>query len=94
MNVRISNTLQSEKLTNVQLRNQWNSIDWKNAEKHVNRLQVRITKAVIEGKWWLVKRLQYLLTHSYFAKLLATRNINQNKGKRTAGIDGETWSSP
>lgn len=94
MNVRISNTLQSEKLTNVQLRNQWNSIDWKKVEKHVNRLQVRITKAVIEGKWWLVKRLQYLLTHSYFAKLLATRNTNQNKGKRTAGIDGETWSSP
>jgi len=73
MNVRISNTLQSEKLTNVQLRNQWNSIDWNKVEKHVNRLQVRITKAVIEGKWWLVKRLQYLLTHSYFAKLLATR---------------------
>ncbi|MCD4797782.1 MAG: group II intron reverse transcriptase/maturase, partial [Methanosarcinales archaeon] len=93
MNVRISNTLQGEKLTNVQLRNQWNSIDWKKVEKHVNRLQVRITKAVIEGKWWLVKRLQYLLTHSYFAKLLATRNTNQNKGKRTAGIDGETWSS-
>ncbi|MCD4810344.1 MAG: group II intron reverse transcriptase/maturase [Methanosarcinales archaeon] len=94
MNVRISNTLQGEKLTNVQLRNQWNSIDWKKVEKHVNRLQVRITKAVIEGKWWLVNRLQYLLTHSYFAKLLATRNTNQNKGKRTAGIDGETWSSP
>jgi RNA-directed DNA polymerase len=54
MNVRISNTLQGEKLTNVQLRNQWNSIDWKKVEKHVNRLQVRITKAVIEGKWWLV----------------------------------------
>ncbi|MCD4766783.1 MAG: group II intron reverse transcriptase/maturase, partial [Methanosarcinales archaeon] len=94
MNVRISNTLQGEKLTNVQLRNQWNSIDWKKVEKHVNRLQVRITKAVIEGKWWLVNRLQYLLTHSYFAKLLATRNTNRNKGKRTAGIDGETWSSP
>lgn len=94
MNVRISNTLQGEKLTNVQLRNQWNIIDWKKVEKHVNRLQVRITKAVIEGKWYLVKRLQYLLTHSYYAKLLATRKTNQNKGKRTAGIDGETWSSP
>jgi len=40
------------------------------------------------------KRIQYLLTHSYYAKLLATRNPTQNKGKRTAGIDGETWSSP
>jgi RNA-directed DNA polymerase len=30
----------------------------------------------------------------YYAKLLATRNPTQNKGNRTAGIDGETWSSP
>jgi RNA-directed DNA polymerase len=59
----------------------------------VNRLQIRITKAVKKGKWYLVKRLQHLLTHSHYAKLLATRNPTLNKGKRTAGIDGETWSS-
>jgi len=29
-----------------------------------------------------------------FAKLLATRKPTQNTGKRTAGVDGETWSSP
>jgi RNA-directed DNA polymerase len=94
MKVRNSITPQGEKLTNLQLRDQWNNINWKKVEKHVNRLQVRITKAVKQGKWYLVKRLQYLLTHSYYAKLLATRNPTQNKGKRTAGIDGETWSSP
>ncbi len=94
MKVRNSITPKGEKLTNIQLRNQWNNIDWKKVEKHVNRLQVRITKAVNESKCYLVKRLRYLLTHSYYAKLLATRNPTQNKGKRTAGIDGETWSSP
>ncbi len=93
MKVRNSITPQGEKLTNVQLRDQWNNIDWEKVEKHVNRLQVRITKAVKEAKWYLVKKLQYLLTHSYYAKLLAARNPTQNKGKRTAGIDGETWSS-
>ncbi len=41
----------------------------------------------------MVKRLQYLLTHSHFAKLLATRKPTQNTGKRTAGVDGETWST-
>ncbi len=46
------------------------------------------------GIWYIVKRLQYLLTHSFYAKLLATRKVTQNRGKRTAGIDGETWSSP
>lgn len=93
MKVRNSITLQGEKLTNVQLGNQWNNIDWNKAENHVNRLQTRITKAVTECKWYLVKRLQYLLTHSYYAKLLATRKPTQNTGKRTAGVDGETWSS-
>lgn len=94
MKARGSITSKDEKLANMQLKNQWNNIDWKKAEKHVNRLHIRVTKAVKEGTWHLVKRLQYLLTHSYYAKLLATRNVTQNKGKRTAGIDGETWSSP
>ena len=94
MKARNSIASEDEKLANKQLKNQWNSIDWKSVEKHVNRIQVRITKAVKECKWYLVKRMQYLLTHSYYAKLLATRNPTQNKGKRTAGIDGETWSSP
>jgi RNA-directed DNA polymerase len=93
MKVRNSITPQGEKLTNMQFRKQWNNIDWKKAEKHVNRLQVRITKAVQECKWYLVKRLQHLLTQSYYAKLLAAIKPTQNMGKRTAGVDGETWSS-
>ncbi len=84
-----------EKLTDKQqLKFQWNHINWNKVETHVNRLQVRITKAVIEGNWNLVKRLSYLLTHSHYAKLLAVRNVIQNKGKRTAGVDGELWSTP
>jgi RNA-directed DNA polymerase len=94
--VKVSHSItpQGEKLTNVKLKSQWNSFDWKKVEEHVNRLQTRIAKAVKNEKWSLVKRLQHLLTHSYYAKLLAVKNITQNKGKRTAGIDGETWSSP
>ena len=44
---------------------QWKSIDWKKAETEVNRLQARIAKATQEKKWNTVRRLQYLLTHSY-----------------------------
>jgi RNA-directed DNA polymerase len=94
VNSRISITPQGEKLENMQLEDQWNNIDWKKVEKHVNRLQARIAKAVKNGIWYLVKRLQHLLTHSFYAKLLAIRRVNQNRGRRTAGIDGETWSSP
>jgi len=93
MKVRNSTTSKDEKLTNVQLQDQWSNINWKKVEKHVNRLQVRITKAVKAGKWYLVKRLQYLITHSHYAKLLAVKKPTQNTGKRTAGVDGETWSS-
>ena len=94
MNVSHSITPKGEKLTNTQLGDQWNNINWKIVEKFVNRLQTRIAKAVRMGKWNLVKRLQYLLTQSHYAKLLAVKKVNQNQGKRTAGIDGETWSSP
>jgi RNA-directed DNA polymerase len=94
VNTRISITSQDEKLVNMQLKDQWNNINWKEVEEHINRLQTRIAKAVKDGTWYLVKRLQYLLTNSFYAKLLAVRKVNQNRGKRTAGIDGETWSSP
>ena len=73
---------------------QWKSIDWKKAEAEVNRLQTRIAKATQENKWNTVKRLQYLLTHSYYAKVLAVRKVTTNKGKKTPGVDGVLWSTP
>lgn len=76
------------------LSRQWETIDWGKAEKEVNRLQARIAKAVREKKWHTAKRLQYLLTHSYYAKVLAVRKVISNRGKRTAGIDKELWRSP
>ena len=83
-----------EKLTNMQLKAMWNNTNWCKVEKHVNRLQIRITKAVIQKKWNSAKRLSYLLTHSHYAKLLSVRKVIQNKGKRTAGIDGIQWKTP
>jgi RNA-directed DNA polymerase len=73
---------------------EWFSVDWAKVEKEVNKLQVRIAKAAINRKWNDVKRFQYLLTNSYYAKLLAVRKVTTNKGKNTAGVDGETWSTP
>lgn len=78
----------------VQLEHQWKSIDWKKAEAEVSRLQARIAKATQEKKWNTVKRLQYLLTHSYYAKALAVRKVTTNKGKHTPGIDKELWNTP
>ena len=71
------------------LERQWKTIDWKKAEAVVSRLQARIAKATQEKKWNAVKRLQYLLTHSYYAKALAVRKVTTNKGKNTPGVDKE-----
>jgi len=87
-------SVKDKSLTNTHLRQKWNNINWHVVKKSVNKLQVRITKAVKQNKWHHVKRLEYLLTHSYHAKLLAVRKVTQNKGKRTAGIDGKKWLTP
>ena len=95
--VNVSNSitpLKGERLTDMRQKLHWTNVDWDEVEKHVNRLQTRITKAVKQRKWHLVKRLQYLLTQSFYAKLLAVKRVTQNKGKRTAGIDGAKWITP
>ena len=71
----------------------WNQIDWKKAEEQVNRLQIRIVKATLEQKWRLIKRLQYLITNSFYAKALTVRRVVTNSGKKTPGIDGVLWKA-
>ncbi|MBQ6387493.1 MAG: reverse transcriptase N-terminal domain-containing protein, partial [Ruminococcus sp.] len=56
-------------------------------------LQFRIAKATLENKQNTVKRLQYLLTHSFYAKLIAVKRVTTNKGKRTASVDGVLWKT-
>ena len=72
----------------------WHTIDWSKVHSHVRRLQVRIVKATQEGRWGKVQALQRLLTHSFSGKALAVKRVTENRGKRTAGVDGETWNTP
>jgi RNA-directed DNA polymerase len=72
----------------------WNRIDWRKVKANVRRLQTRIVKAIEAGRWGKVKALQHLLTHSFSGKALSVRRVTENRGKRTPGIDGETWNTP
>ena len=73
----------------------WQSINWKQIEKIVFKLQKRIYQAKRNGNQKLVKSLQRLLVNSHSAKLLAVRKVTQdNRGKRTAGVDGQKVLSP
>ena len=71
----------------------WNQINWEQAETYINRLQIRIVKATLEGKWRLVKRLQYLITHSFYGRAIAVKRVISNKGKNTPGVDGVVWKT-
>ena len=50
-------------------------------------------KAVKEGRPGKVKSLQWLLTHSFYAKAPAVKRVTSNKGKHTPGVDGVVWKS-
>ena len=71
----------------------WKSIDWSRIRRQVRGLQVRIAQAVKGNRWNRVKVLQYLLTRSLYAKLMAVKRATSNKGKNTPGIDGVLWRS-
>jgi RNA-directed DNA polymerase len=72
----------------------WYTINWGQVGKQVKRLQMRIAKAARENRHGRVKALQWILTHSYFAKLLAIKRVTQNSGAHTPGIDGVVWKTP
>jgi RNA-directed DNA polymerase len=67
----------------------WEMLDWKQFERTIFRLQKRIYKASLRGDFKQVRNLQRLLLRSYSARCLAVRRVTQdNRGKRTAGVDG------
>lgn len=70
----------------------WDKIAWARIESNVKRLQMRIAKATSEGRFGKVKSLQWLLTHSFAAKLFAVKRVTENKGGKTPGVDGKTWT--
>lgn len=72
----------------------WKSINWKQVKRKVMSLQLRIAKAIKEGRPNKAKALQWLLTHSFAAKVLAVKRVTENSGKRTPGVDGVRWKNP
>ena len=91
-NADISTTSEEERPADAISVRQWKDIDFQRAEADVRHLQRRISKAYIEGRTSLAKRLSYLLVNSWSAKVLAVRRVSeQNQGKHTPGVDGKLW---
>jgi len=73
---------------------EWDHINWPLVHDHVRGLQTRIAQATRNEDWRRVKALQRFLVNSFSAKALAVKRVSENDGKRTPGVDGETWSTP
>ena len=79
----------------IQLRYEWNAVPWRKLERTVSKLQNRIYQASDRGNIRQVHRLQRLLVTSQAAKYMAVRRVSQdNRGKKTAGVDGKTALTP
>lgn len=67
----------------------WLAVDFDVVEQSVKILQNRIVKAKLTGRTRMVKKLQSLLVKSLNARILAVKRVSENKGKKTAGVDGK-----
>ena len=73
----------------------WRLLPWSEIECNLFRLQQRIYQAANCGDVKRVHNLQRLLLSSYSARLLAVRRVTQdNRGKRTPGVDGVASLTP
>src|SRR5450631_3518614 len=67
---------------------EWADLNWRAIEQQVYKLQKRVYQAAQRGDVKTAHRLQRLLLRSWAAKCLATRRVTQdNRGKKTAGVD-------
>lgn len=73
----------------------WENIDWRKVERYIFKLQKQIFKASSQGDKKKVRQLQKTLMRSWSNRLLAVRRVTQdNRGKKTAGVDGVKSLTP
>jgi RNA-directed DNA polymerase len=73
----------------------WNSVNWRKANRVVRNLRQRIFRATREGNLNKVHSLQKLMLRSYANTLISVRRVTQvNTGKDTAGVDKVVVKTP
>jgi RNA-directed DNA polymerase len=73
----------------------WTAIDWSTVHRKVQTLRQRIYRATEQGQWNQVRSLMKLMMRSHSNLLLSTRRVTQdNAGRQTAGMDGQTALTP
>src|SRR5258706_2430442 len=73
----------------------WNTINWRKANRTVRNLRQRIFRATQEGNLKKVRSLQRLMLKSYSNRLVSVRRVAQiNTGKNTPGEDKLVLKTP
>ena len=81
---------QSVESRELELEQEWLSLKWHKIERDVFKLQQRIFRAVAEKDYRRARDFCRLLINDNRALLISIRVVTQqNKGKRTAGLDNE-----
>lgn len=70
----------------------WNSIDWKQAEKHLETMQMALAKSAYTHDLGLIEKWQKRIVFSLDAKLLAVRHVCSTAGG--SGVDCIKWATP
>jgi RNA-directed DNA polymerase len=80
--------VQTQFVNGTQRTTDWQSVNWRKANRVVKNLRQRIFRATRCQDWKRVRNLQRLMLKSYSNVLLAVRRVTQiNAGKNTPGID-------
>src|SRR6266516_1360956 len=73
----------------------WNTVNWRKANRTVRNLRQRIFRAAQEGNLKKVRSLQKLMLKSYSNRLVSVRRVTQiNAGKNTPGMDKLVVKTP
>src|SRR5260370_10662436 len=73
----------------------WNTINWRKANRTVRNLRHRMFTARQEGNLKKVRSLQKLMLKSYSNRLVSVRRVTQmNAGKNTPGVDKLVIKTP
>lgn len=66
----------------------WADIDVQTAKERVKKLQKRIADAYAHRCFDKVEYLQYMMIHSFYARVLAVNVVSHSRGRDTVGVDG------
>src|SRR2546423_12820363 len=76
-------------------RTDWDTVDWRKAQRLVRGLRQRIFRATQAGELRKVRSLQRLMLRSYSNILMSVRRVTQiNAGKYTPGVDKLVVKTP